>query len=333
MAFIEIEHLSHVYHAGEEGERRALDDVSLAIERGEFVAVLGSNGSGKSTLAKHLNALLLPTEGACRVDGIDTREEAEVWRIRQKVGMVFQNPDNQLIAAVVEDDVAFGPENLGVPSAEIRQRVDEALAAVNMTPFRSYAPHLLSGGQKQRVAIAGTLAMQTEAIVFDEATAMLDPEGRADILSVVRRLHEEQGITVVYITHFMEEAAAADRVVVHDQGHVVMDAPPRAVFSHADELRALGLEVPLAVELRDRLRAAGIALPADLLTEAELVAALGRAAGDAAAVPGRKAAHARQAGASGSAASPAEGIPGENDAHQQAVPSRAAEKGGEALGH
>lgn len=333
MAFIEIEHLSHVYHAGEEGERRALDDVSLSIGRGEFVAVLGSNGSGKSTLAKHLNALLLPTEGVCRVDGIDTREEAEVWRIRQKVGMVFQNPDNQLIAAVVEDDVAFGPENLGVPSREIRQRVDEALAAVNMTPFRSYAPHLLSGGQKQRVAIAGTLAMQTEAIVFDEATAMLDPEGRADILSVVRRLHEEQGITVVYITHFMEEAAAADRVVVLDQGHVVMDAPPRAVFSHADELRALGLEVPLAVELRDRLRRAGIALPADLLTEAELVAALGRAAGDAAAVPGRKAAHARQAGASGSAASPAEGIPGENDAHQQAAPSRAAEKGGEALGH
>ena len=333
MAFIEIEHLSHVYHAGEEGERRALDDVSLSIGRGEFVAVLGSNGSGKSTLAKHLNALLLPTEGVCRVDGLDTREEAEVWRIRQKVGMVFQNPDNQLIAAVVEDDVAFGPENLGVPSREIRQRVDEALAAVNMTPFHSYAPHLLSGGQKQRVAIAGTLAMQTEAIVFDEATAMLDPEGRADILSVVRRLHEEQGITVVYITHFMEEAAAADRVVVLDQGHVVMDAPPRAVFSHADELRALGLEVPLAVELRDRLRAAGIALPADLLTEAELVAALGRAAGDAAAVPGRKAAHARQAGASGSAASPAEGIPGENDAHQQAAPSRAAEKGGEALGH
>lgn len=333
MAFIEIEHLSHVYHAGEEGERRALDDVSLAIERGEFVAVLGSNGSGKSTLAKHLNALLLPTEGVCRVDGIDTREEAEVWRIRQKVGMVFQNPDNQLIAAVVEDDVAFGPENLGVPSREIRQRVDEALAAVNMTPFRSYAPHLLSGGQKQRVAIAGTLAMQTEAIVFDEATAMLDPEGRADILSVVRRLHEEQGITVVYITHFMEEAAAADRVVVLDQGHVVMDAPPRAVFSHADELRALGLEVPLAVELRDRLRRTGIALPADLLTGAELVAALGGAAGDAAAVPGRKAAHARQAGASGSAASPAEGIPGENDAHQQAAPSRAAEKGGEALGH
>ena len=333
MAFIEIEHLSHVYHAGEEGERRALDDVSLAIGRGEFVAVLGSNGSGKSTLAKHLNALLLPTEGVCRVDGLDTREEAEVWRIRQKVGMVFQNPDNQLIAAVVEDDVAFGPENLGVSSAEIRQRVDEALAAVNMTPFRSYAPHLLSGGQKQRVAIAGTLAMQTEAIVFDEATAMLDPEGRADILSVVRRLHEEQGITVVYITHFMEEAAAADRVVVLDQGHVVMDAPPRAVFSHADELRALGLEVPLAVELRDRLRAAGIALPADLLTGAELVAALGGAAGDAAAVPGRKAAHARQAGASGSAASPAEGIPGENDAHQQAAPSRAAEKGGEALGH
>lgn len=333
MAFIEIEHLSHVYHAGEEGERRALDDVSLAIERGEFVAVLGSNGSGKSTLAKHLNALLLPTEGVCRVDGIDTREEVEVWRIRQKVGMVFQNPDNQLIAAVVEDDVAFGPENLGVPSAEIRQRVDEALAAVNMTAFRSYAPHLLSGGQKQRVAIAGTLAMQTEAIVFDEATAMLDPEGRSDILSVVRRLHEEQGITVVYITHFMEEAAAADRVVVLDQGHVVMDAPPRAVFSHADELRALGLEVPLAVELRDRLRAAGIALPADLLTEAELVAALGRAAESTVAAAGGNAAQERQAEASGHAAERAAGVPVGCGAHQQATSGRAAEKGGDGLGH
>lgn len=326
MAFIEIEHLSHVYHAGEEGEHRALDDVSLAVERGEFVAVLGSNGSGKSTLAKHLNALLLPTEGACRVDGLDTREEAEVWRIRQKVGMVFQNPDNQLIAAVVEDDVAFGPENLGVPSAEIRRRVDAALAAVNMTPFRSYAPHLLSGGQKQRVAIAGTLAMQTEAIVFDEATAMLDPEGRADILSVVRRLHEERGITVVYITHFMEEAAAADRVLVLDHGHVVMDAPPRAVFSRADELRALGLEVPLAVELRDRLRAAGVALPADLLTEAELVAALGRAAGG-------NAERERQAEVSGHAAERAAGIRAGRGARQQAMSGRVAERGGEAVGH
>lgn len=284
MALIEIEHLSHVYHAGEEGEQTALDDLSLSIERGKFVAVLGSNGSGKSTLAKHLNALLLPTSGACRIDGIDTREEADVWRIRQKVGMVFQNPDNQLIAAVVEDDVAFGPENLGVPSAEIRRRVDEALKAVNMTEFRSYAPHLLSGGQKQRIAIAGTLAMQTEAIVFDEATAMLDPEGRAEILSIVQRLHEEQGITVVYITHFMEEAAAADRILVLDHGRLVMDAPPREVFRHARELRALGLEVPLAVELRDRLRAAGVALPEDLLTPAELVAALsgkgGAACGD-----------------------------------------------------
>lgn len=284
MALIEIEHLSHVYHAGEEGEQTALGDLSLSVERGEFVAVLGSNGSGKSTLAKHLNALLLPTSGACRIDGIDTREEADVWRIRQKVGMVFQNPDNQLIAAVVEDDVAFGPENLGVPSKEIRRRVDEALKAVNMTEFRSFAPHLLSGGQKQRVAIAGTLAMQTEAIVFDEATAMLDPEGRAEILSIVQRLHEEQGITVVYITHFMEEAAAADRILVLDHGRLVMDAPPREVFRHARELRALGLEVPLAVELRDRLRAAGVALPEDLLTPAELVAALsgkgGAACGD-----------------------------------------------------
>lgn len=284
MALIEIEHLSHVYHAGEEGEQTALDDLSLSIERGEFVAVLGSNGSGKSTLAKHLNALLLPTSGACRIEGIDTREEADVWRIRQKVGMVFQNPDNQLIAAVVEDDVAFGPENLGVPSAEIRRRVDEALKAVNMTEFRSYAPHLLSGGQKQRIAIAGTLAMQTEAIVFDEATAMLDPEGRAEILAVVQRLHAAGRITIVFITHFMEEAAAADRILVLDHGRLVMDAPPREVFRHAREMRALGLEVPLAVELRDRLRAAGVALPEDLLTPAELVAALsgkgGAACGD-----------------------------------------------------
>ena len=220
MAFIEIEHLSHVYHAGEEGEHRALDDVSLSVERGEFVAVLGSNGSGKSTLAKHLNALLLPTEGACRVDGIDTREEADVWRIRQKVGMVFQNPDNQLIAAVVEDDVAFGPENLGVPSAEIRRRVDAALKAVNMTPFRSYAPHLLSGGQKQRVAIAGLIAMRPECMIFDESTAMLDPRGRREVVETFEKLNREQGITVLTITHYMNEAARASRVIVLDDGKI-----------------------------------------------------------------------------------------------------------------
>ncbi len=266
MALIELDRLSHVYHAGEENEHRALADVSFSIEAGEFVAVLGSNGSGKSTLAKHLDALLLPTSG-------------QVWRIRQKVGMVFQNPDNQLIAAIVEDDVAFGPENLGVPPKEIRSRVDEALAVVGMTKFRSFAPHLLSGGQKQRIAIAGALAMQTECLVFDEATAMLDPEGRAEILSVVKQLHKEQHKTIVYITHFMEEAAAADRIIVLDHGRLAMDGTPREVFARADELQKLGLDVPLSVELGARLRADGIDLPQAIVTEEDLVQALGAAMG------------------------------------------------------
>ena len=281
MALIELDRLSHVYHAGEENEHQALADVSLSIEAGEFVAVLGSNGSGKSTLAKHLDALLLPTSGVCRIDGMDTKNLDQVWRIRQKVGMVFQNPDNQLIAAIVEDDVAFGPENLGVPPKEIRSRVDEALAVVGMTKFRSFAPHLLSGGQKQRIAIAGALAMQTECLVFDEATAMLDPEGRAEILAVVRQLHKEQHKTIVYITHFMEEAAAADRIIVLDHGNLAMDGTPREVFAKADELQKLGLDVPLSVELGARLRADGIDLPQAIVTEDDLVQALGAAAGHA----------------------------------------------------
>jgi len=281
MALIELDRLSHVYHAGEENEHRALADVSFSIEAGEFVAVLGSNGSGKSTLAKHLDALLLPTSGVCRIDGMDTQNIDQVWRIRQKVGMVFQNPDNQLIAAIVEDDVAFGPENLGVPPKEIRSRVDEALSVVGMTKFRSFAPHLLSGGQKQRIAIAGALAMQTECLVFDEATAMLDPEGRAEILAVVRQLHKEQHKTIVYITHFMEEAAAADRIIVLDHGRLAMDGTPREVFARADELQKLGLDVPLSVELGARLRADGIDLPQAIVTEDDLVQALGATAGHA----------------------------------------------------
>ena len=333
MDFIELEDMSHVYHAGEENAHAAVDHVDLKIKEGEFLAVLGMNGSGKSTLAKHFNAILLPTEGHCRVAGMDTADESHLWDIRQQVGMVFQNPDNQIIAAVVEDDVAFGPENLGVAPAEIRQRVADSLAAVGMEPYRKFAPHLLSGGQKQRIAIAGALAMHTKCLVLDEPTAMLDPSGRRDVLQTVKRLHAEAGITVIYITHFMEEAAAADRVVVLDQGHVVMDAPPRAVFSHADELRALGLEVPLAVELRDRLRAAGVALPADLLTEAELVAALGRAAESTVAAAGGNAAQERQAEASGHAAERAAGVPVGCGAHQQAMSGRAAEKGGDGLGH
>ncbi|WP_294146865.1 energy-coupling factor transporter ATPase [uncultured Selenomonas sp.] len=279
MALTELDRLSHVYHAGEENEHRALADVSLSIEAGEFVAVLGSNGSGKSTLAKHLDALLLPTSGVCRIDGMDTQNVDQVWRIRQKVGMVFQNPDNQLIAAIVEDDVAFGPENLGVPPKEIRSRVDEALSVVGMTKFRSFAPHLLSGGQKQRIAIAGALAMQTECLVFDEATAMLDPEGRAEILAVVKQLHKEQHKTIVYITHFMEEAAAADRIIVLDHGHLAMDGTPREVFAQVDELQKLGLDVPLSVELGARLRADGIDLPQAIVTEEDLVQALGAATG------------------------------------------------------
>ena len=263
MAWIELEHLSHCYQAGTEQEHRALDDVSLAVEEGAFVAVLGANGSGKSTLAKHLNALLLPTSGACRINGLDTAAAAdtgELWKIRQQVGMVFQNPDNQLIAAVVEDDVAFGPENLGMPPDEIRTAVREALACVNMTHYRKFAPHLLSGGQKQRVAIAGALAMKTRCLVLDEPTAMLDPQGRAEVMETVCRLHEQQGITIVLITHFMEEAAD--------------DGTPREIFRKAAALKALGLDVPLATELGLELRASGLDVPQDILTDDELTSAL-----------------------------------------------------------
>ena len=272
--FIRAEHLSHVFHAGEEDAYRALSDVSLSVDEGEFLAVLGTNGSGKSTLARHFNALLLPTEGRCTVAGLDTKETADLWRIRQLVSMVFQNPDNQIIAAVVEDDVAFGPENLGVEPAEIRMRVRDALTAVGMERYRTAAPHLLSGGQKQRVAIAGALAMNTRCLVLDEPTAMLDPIGRQDVLETVRRLHRENGITVVYITHFMEEAAAADRVVVMEEGRIAAEGSPREVFQDVGGMKARGLDVPLAVEVASLLREAGVSLPADLLTDEELVSAL-----------------------------------------------------------
>ena len=274
MAFIELEHLSHDYHAGAEQERRALDDITLQIEAGEFVVILGANGSGKSTLAKHLNALLLPSSGSCRVAGMDTVDEGELWKIRQQVGMVFQNPDNQLIAAIVEDDVAFGPENLGMPPEEIRASVHEALESVHMTHYRKFAPHLLSGGQKQRVAIAGALAMKTKCLVLDEPTAMLDPQGRAEVMETIERLHKERGITIVHITHFMEEAVAADRVLVMDHGHVVMDGTPRAVFAQTEKLKGLGLDVPLAAELGLELRRDGLPLPQDILTDEELIGAV-----------------------------------------------------------
>lgn len=276
MEFIQVEDMSHVYYPGQENEHAALKHINLRIKQGEFIAVLGTNGSGKSTLAKHFNALLLPTSGHCYINGLDTLNTEELWQIRQQVGMVFQNPDNQIIAAVVEDDVAFGPENLGVPPKEIRQRVTESLQAVHMERYRKFAPHLLSGGQKQRIAIAGALAMHTKCLVFDEPTAMLDPIGRTEVLATVKRLHEEAGITIVYITHFMEEAAAADRVIVMDHGEIVEDDTPAKIFIKVDEMKRRGLDVPLAAEVAWRLRRNGIHLPQDILTNEDLVVALCR---------------------------------------------------------
>ena len=243
-----------------------LDHVDLDIEAGTFVAILGHNGSGKSTFAKHLNAILLPTSGKVYVDGMDTTDEDKLLDIRRTVGMVFQNPDNQIVASVVEEDVAFAPENLGVPSDEIRRRVDEALEAVGMTDYARHAPHLLSGGQKQRVAIAGVLAMRPRCIVLDEPTAMLDPVGRREVLDTVCRLQRELGMTVVLITHHMDEAARAQRLVVMDNGHVVKDGPPAQVFQDVVGLRRLGLEVPDSVALLYELRQAGLDVPLDVLT-------------------------------------------------------------------
>ncbi len=276
-ALIQVRDMSHVYHQGEENEKRALSHVSFTVGEGEFIAVLGANGSGKSTLAKHLNGLLIPTEGKCLVAGMDTGDDRNLWNIRQLVGMVFQNPDNQIIAALVEDDVAFGPENLGVPPELIRERVKEALEAVHMEEFRKFAPHLLSGGQKQRVAIAGALAMRTRCLVLDEATAMLDPRGREEIMGIVRKLNREQGITVIHITHFMEEAAGADRILIMERGRLIHDGTPRQLLTDVKEMKRLKLEVPLAAEVADRLREKGIPLPKDIFTEEELAAALGKA--------------------------------------------------------
>lgn len=251
-----------------------LEGVSLDVRPGEFVAVLGHNGSGKSTLAKHFNAILLPTSGTVFVDGIDTKEEDRLYDIRQTAGMVFQNPDNQIVATIVEEDVAFGPENLGVDPREIRQRVDDALRSVEMYDFREKEPHRLSGGQKQRVAIAGIIAMQPDCIVLDEPTAMLDPRGRAEVMKTIRRLNREKGITIVLITHFMDEAARAGRVVVMDNGEILMDGAPHTVFSKVEELKRVGLDVPQAAELADELRREGWALPSDILTVEECVDAL-----------------------------------------------------------
>ncbi len=263
---IQTEDLTFRYTTEEGVAPTVLDGVSLSIQPGEFVAVLGHNGSGKSTLAKHMNAILLPSEGKVYVDGMDTRDEDKLLDIRRRVGMVFQNPDNQIVASVVEEDVAFGPENLGVPSTEIRERVDSALAAVGMTEYAHHAPHLLSGGQKQRVAIAGVLAMRPRCIVLDEPTAMLDPVGRKEVLDTVRRLNREQGITVVLITHHMDEAAQADRLIVMHDGHIVADDKPELVFQNVDGLRSLGLEVPEPVALLYELRQSGVDVPLTALT-------------------------------------------------------------------
>ena len=272
---IQTDALSFSYPV-EEGQRRttALEDVTLSIEKGSFVVVLGHNGSGKSTLAKHMNAVLLPSGGAVYVEGMDTKKEELLLEIRRRGGMVFQNPDNQIVANVVEEDVAFAPENLGVPTAEIRRRVDDALAAVGMTEFTRHAPHLLSGGQKQRVAIAGVIAMEPECIVLDEATAMLDPSGRREVLDTVHRLNRERGITVVHITHHMSEAEDADRVIVMNDGVVAMDGAPREIFSRVEELQVLGLAAPDTVELLRRLNRHGMNLPLTAITVDECARAI-----------------------------------------------------------
>lgn len=268
---IEIQNVSYAY---EDAAAKALNNVSLTINDGEFVAVVGHNGSGKSTLAKHLNALLLPTEGKVLVDGMDTADEADTLSIRQRVGMVFQNPDNQLVTTIVEEDVAFGPENIGVPGNEIRTRVDRALAAVGMEKYAHSAPNMLSGGQKQRIAIAGMLAMQPKVLVLDEATAMLDPKGRRDIIDLVTKLHKENGITVVMITQYMEEAIGADRVAVMSGGEMILEGTPKEVFSQGELLHKHRLDVPVMQQLANRLNAHGANLPKSILSVEEMAQAI-----------------------------------------------------------
>ena len=268
---IRIEDLVFNYKREENQEEvAAIKGVSFEIEKGSFTAIIGRNGSGKSTLAKNINALLLPSSGAVYVNGYNTSAEENLWAVRQSAAMVFQNPDNQIVSSIVEDDVAFGPENLGVDPVEIRKRVDDSLKAVNMYHNRDKAPHLLSGGQKQRVAIAGAIAMKPECIVFDEPTAMLDPKGRDEVMAIIESLNAE-GITVVLITHFMEEAAAADRVIIMDDGEVKMDGTPAEVFMRPAELRAMNLTVPMTVELAHRLRKRGIDVPKEIITMEEMV--------------------------------------------------------------
>ena len=271
---IEIKNLVYAY---EDAVKSAVDDVSLSIEKGEFIAVLGHNGSGKSTLAKCLNGLYRPTSGDVIVDGMSTKEDEDIWKIRARAGMVFQNPDNQIVATVVEEDVAFGAENLAVEQSELRRRVDEALAAVEMTEYKDDQPHKLSGGQKQRVAIAGILAMNPDYIILDEPTAMLDPRGREEVMKTILRLNKEEGKTIILITHFMNEAVQADRVAVMEEGKLILEGPPRDVFNQVDTMKSLGLDVPQVTELAARLKAVGVPLPDGILDREEFVDALCRA--------------------------------------------------------
>lgn len=270
----DICHVSHTFETEEGKTFDALKDVTAQIKKGEFTAIIGTNGSGKSTLARHLNALLIPTEGELIVEGMRTSDVGRVWDIRQKVGMVFQNPDNQLVAAVVKEDVAFGPENLGVPPEEIRERVDLALEKVGMTSYRKQAPSMLSGGQKQRVAIAGVLAMKPDCIVLDEPTAMLDPKGRKEVMDTIHELNKTEGITIVLITHFMEEAVTADHILVIDRGVLKMEGTPREIFSQADKVTEIGLDVPVPADLARRLRKKGMAVSEKCMTDEELGEAL-----------------------------------------------------------
>ena len=281
MGIIQTEHLVYEYAKRDEegnitGTSRAIDGVDIDIRQGQFVAVLGHNGSGKSTFAKHLNAILVPTAGTVWVDGKDTKAPEELWNVRQTAGMVFQNPDNQIIGTVVEEDVGFGPENLGVPTDEIWQRVEESLKAVGMLEYRHHSPNKLSGGQKQRVAIAGVVAMEPKCIVLDEPTAMLDPSGRKEVLKTVQELRNKKQVTVILITHYMEEVIDADKIYVMDHGHVVMEGTPREIFSQVDTLKKYRLDVPQVTILADELRKRGLDIPAGILRKEELVEALCR---------------------------------------------------------
>ena len=272
---VECKDVVYKYKADEGQEQKiAVDGVNLTVKKGEFLVVLGRNGSGKSTLAKHINALLLPSGGKVYVGGLDTSIAENVWAIRNKAGMVFQNPDNQIVATIVEEDVAFGPENLGIPSAEIRKRVDEALETVDMSDYKKHAPHLLSGGQKQRVAIAGILAMRPSCIIFDEPTAMLDPSGRNEVIKTIKDINKNYGITIMLITHFMEEAVEADRIVVMDEGKIIMEGLPKEIFSKVPQMKKAGLDVPQVTELAYELIKEGININMDILTIDEMVNAI-----------------------------------------------------------